>query len=222
MADKVQRIVQAADVGQIKAWLDRNEILLVDVRETSEYEAEHIAGALLLPLSSFDAEYFPTLPGKNIVLHCAVGKRSEAAGKMLLNEGHKDIVHMTGGMDAWKAAGYATEMQLLSPTEAAKAAEPVFLCPRPGEVLMEEYMKPSGISAPDLAQSIGVLEGTVNDLLTGDTSVGVELSLRLARYFSTAADFWVRLQLEHDLERARHKLGEQIKAQISPRFSAQT
>ncbi len=222
MTDKAPRTVQAADVGQIKAWLDRNEILLVDVRETSEYDAEHIAGALLLPLSSFDAEYFPTLPGKNIVLHCAVGKRSEAAGKMLLNEGHKDIVHMTGGMDAWKAAGYATEMQLLSPTEAEKAAEPVFLCPRPGDVLMEEYMKPSGISAPDLAQCIGVLEGRVNDLLTGETSVGVELSLRLARYFSTAADFWVRLQLEHDLERARHKLGEQIKAQISPRFSAQT
>jgi len=222
MTDKVQQTVQAADVAQIKGWLDRNEILLVDVRETSEYEAEHIAGALLLPLSSFDAEYFPTLPGKNIVLHCAVGKRSEAAGKMLLNEGHKDIVHMTGGMDAWKAAGYATEMQLLSPSEAKKAAEPVFLCPRPGEVLMEEYMKPLGISAPELAQNIGVLEGRVNDLLTGDTSVGVELSLRLARYFSTAADFWVRLQLEHDLERARHKLGEQIRAQISPRFSAQT
>jgi len=221
MADKVQQTVQAADVAQIKGWLDRNEILLVDVRETSEYEAEHIAGALLLPLSSFDAEYFPTLPGKNIVLHCAVGKRSEAAGKMLLNEGHKDIVHMTGGMDAWKAAGYATEMQLLSPAEAEKSAEPVFLCPRPGEVLMEEYMKPLGITAPELAQNIGVLEGRVSDLLTGDTSVGVELSLRLARYFSTAADFWVRLQLEHDLERARHKLGEQIRAQISPRFSAQ-
>jgi len=220
MTDKEPRIVQAADVKQIKDWLDRNEILLVDVRETSEYEVEHIAGALLLPLSSFDPEYFPTLPGKNIVLHCAVGKRSEAAGKMLLNEGHKDIVHMTGGMDAWKAAGYATEVQLLPPGEEAKTAEPAFLCPRPGDVLMEEYMKPLGIAAPELATSIGVLEGRVADLLSGDTSVGVELSLRLARYFSTAADFWVHLQLEHDLERARHKLGDQIRRDISPRISA--
>jgi len=220
MTDKAPRTVQAADVKQIKDWLDRNEILLVDVRETSEYEVEHIAGALLLPLSSFDPEYFPTLPGKNIVLHCAVGKRSEAAGKMLLNEGHKDIVHMTGGMDAWKAAGYATEVQLLPPGEAAKNAEPAFLCPRPGDVLMEEYMKPLGIAAPELATSIGVLEGRVADLLSGDTSVGVELSLRLARYFSTAADFWVHLQLEHDLERARHKLGDQIRRDISPRISA--
>jgi len=220
MTDKAPRTVQAADVKQIKDWLDRNEILLVDVRETSEYEVEHIAGALLLPLSSFDPEYFPTLPGKNIVLHCAVGKRSEAAGKMLLNEGHKDIVHMTGGMDAWKAAGYATEVQLLPPGEEAKNAEPAFLCPRPGDVLMEEYMKPLGIAAPELATSIGVLEGRVADLLSGDTSVGVELSLRLARYFSTAADFWVHLQLEHDLERARHKLGDQIRRDISPRISA--
>jgi addiction module HigA family antidote len=219
MTDK-KRTVQAADVKQIKDWLDRNEILLVDVRETSEYDLEHIPGALLLPLSSFDAEVFPTLPGKNIVLHCAVGKRSEAAGKMLLNEDHGHIVHMTGGMDAWKAAGYATEVQLLPPGEAAKASAPVFLCPPPGDVLSEEYMKPLGITAPDLARNIGVLEGRVNDLLAGDTVVGVELSLRLARYFSTAADFWVHLQLEHDLERARHKLGEQIRREISPLVSA--
>ncbi len=211
--------VQPADVRQIKDWLDRNEILLVDVRETSEYEAEHIAGALLLPLSSFDAEVFPTLPGKKLVLHCAVGKRSEAAGKMLLNEGHGAVLHMTGGMDAWKAAGFATEIQLLPPGKEEKTAEPVFLCPPPGAVLRDEYMTPLGIFAPELASCIGVLEGRVADLLTGETSVGVELSLRLARYFSTAGDFWVRLQLDHDLERARHKLGEQIRRDIRPRVS---
>ncbi len=211
--------VRPADVRQIKEWLDRNEILLVDVRETSEYDAEHIAGALLLPLSSFDAEMFPTLPGKRLVLHCAVGKRSEAAGKMLLNEGHSEVLHMTGGMDAWKAAGYATEIQLLPPGEEEKTAAPVFLCPAPGAVLRDEYMTPLGITAPELATRIGVLEGRVADLLAGETSVGVELSLRLARYFSTAGDFWVRLQLDHDLERARHKLGEQIRRDIRPRVS---
>ncbi len=219
MADTAMQVVQAADVRQIKDWLDRNEILLVDVRETSEYDAEHIAGALLLPLSSFDAEFFPTLPGKRIVLHCAVGRRSEAAGKMLLKEGHETIVHMSGGLVAWKAAGFATETQILPPGEAAKAAEPVFLCPPPGAVLLDEYMQPLGIAASDLAKSIGVLEGSVADLLAGETVVGVELSLRLARYFSTAGDFWVHLQLEHDLERARHKLGEQIRREIKPRVS---
>ena len=220
MSDETPPTVTAADVKQIKDWLDCNEILLVDVRETSEYEAEHIAGALLLPLSSFDAEFFPTLPGKKIVLHCAVGKRSEAAGKMLLNEGHAEIIHMTGGMDAWKAAGYATEIQLLPPGEAAKSEKPVFLCPAPGDVLQNEYMGPLGISPSQLAQRIGVLEGRIDDVLANKSSVGVELSLRLARYFSTAADFWVHLQLDHDLERARHSMGEQIRRDISPRTAS--
>ena len=216
MADKKQSAVTAADVKQIKNWLDRNEILLVDVRETSEYELEHIAGALLLPLSSFDAEFFPTLPGKTVVLHCAVGRRSEAAGKMLLKEGHASITHMTGGIEAWKAAGYATEYQLLAPGDEARA-EPVFLCPLPGKVLQDEYMTPLSISAPMLARAIGVLEGRIQDILAGKSTVGVEMSLRLARYFSTAADFWTHLQLDHDLEQARHSLGEQIRQEITPR-----
>ena len=211
--------VQPADAKQVKEWLDRNEILLVDVRETSEYEVEHIAGALLLPLSSFDPEVFPSLPGKKVVLHCAVGKRSEAAGKMLINEGHTDVIHMTGGLESWKAAGYATEVQLLPPDEAAPE-KPVFLCPSPGEVLRNEYLEPLGISPTELAQRIGVLQGRIDDVLAGKSSVGVELSLRLARYFSTAADFWVHLQLEHDLERARHSMGEQIRQQITPRTSS--
>jgi len=79
--------VKSVDVATVKSWLDRNEIVLVDVRETKEFEVEHIAGALLLPLSSFDPEVFPTLPGKRLVLHCAIGKRSEAAGAVLFHGG---------------------------------------------------------------------------------------------------------------------------------------
>ena len=187
------------------------------MRETSGFEKKHIAGALLLPLSSFDAEFFPTLPGKKVVLHCAVGKRSEAAGKMLLNEGHDGVIHMTGGLDAWKAAGFPTEMQILPPDEAK--TEPQFLCPQPGYVLNEEYMNPLKISVGELAKAIGILEGRLNDVLNGDSPIGVELSLRLARYFSTAADFWVHLQLEHDMERARYKVGEEIRKEITPRTS---
>lgn len=219
MTGKTPKIVQAETATTIKSWLDRNEILLVDVRETSEFEKEHIAGALLLPLSSFDAEYFPVLPGKKVVLHCAVGKRSEAAGKMLLNEGHEGVIHMTGGLDAWKAAGFATEMQILPPDTAKP--EPQFLCPPPGHVLQEEYLKPLSITKPELAKAIGILEGRLSDVLGGESPVGVELSLRLARYFSTAADFWVHLQLEHDMERARHKMGEEIRQGIIPRTSVE-
>ncbi len=219
MSDKSQTLVIPAEPGEINDWLEANEIVLVDVRETSEYEREHIAGALLAPLSSFDPDLFPTLPGKKIVIHCAVGKRSEAVGKMLLKEGHTDITHMTGGIDAWKAAGLPTEFQLDPPDE--KTPEPVFLCPPPGRILKSEYLDPLGISASQLAESIGVFEGRIAEVIAGKSDIGVELSLRLARYFSTAADFWVHLQVEHDLEQARHSLGEEIRRRIKPRTSAE-
>lgn len=215
MPDKVQEAVHPADPAQVSEWLDAGEILLVDVRETSEYEREHIAGALLLPLSSFDAEVFPDLAGRRVVLHCAVGKRSEAAGKMLINEGRRDIVHMTGGINAWKAAGLPTEIQIAPPDESAP--QPVYLCPPPGHVLKAEYLDPLGISPKDLAGRIGVLEGRLADVIAGKAAVGVELSLRLARYFSTADDFWIHLQIEHDMEQATHSMGAEIRALIAPR-----
>lgn len=207
--------VESADAKTVKEWYDRNEIVLVDVRETSEFEQEHIAGALLLPMSSFDAEIFPVIPGKKVVLHCAIGKRSEAAGKMLLSEGHPGAIHLTGGLDAWKAAGFPTEVQILPPNE--KTPEPVFICPPPGQILAKEYLAPLKISPADLASRIGISANSVDALLKGETSVGVELSLRLARYFSTAPDFWVHIQLDHDMEQARHKLGEEIRQKITPR-----
>ncbi len=209
--------VKSVDVATVKSWLDRNEIVLVDVRETKEFEVEHIAGALLLPLSSFDPEVFPTLPGKRLVLHCAIGKRSEAAGKMLINEGHENVVHMEGGLGAWKAEGFATEVQILPPDAAPDA--PVFLCPTPGQVLHAEFLTPLKISPAELALRLKLSDAVVGNLLAGDIPVDVELSLRLARFFSTAADFWVHLQLEHDMERARHAMGENIRQEIRPRAS---
>ncbi len=215
MLQKTPLDVTPASVETVKQWYDRNDILLVDVREVSEFEKEHIPGALLLPLSGFDPELFPVLEGKKVVLYCAIGKRSEAAGKMLLNEGHLDVVHMTGGLKAWKAAGY--EVEDLPPAPVDKAAEPAFLCPAPGDVLRDEYMAPLGIGAGELAGRISVGDAAVRGVLSGELPVSAELSLRLARFFSTAGDFWLRLQMEHDLERARHALGGTIRRDITPR-----
>jgi addiction module HigA family antidote len=215
MFDTATTTVQSADIHTIKRWVDANEILLVDVRETAEFDKEHIAGALLLPMSSFDAEIFPVLPGKKVVLYCAIGKRSEAAGKMLLNEGHPGAIHMTGGLSAWKAAGLPIEEQFL-PTGGQTPA-PVFLCPTPGAVLMQEYLQPLKITLPVLAQRTGLPPDMLKALIKGDQAMTVETSLRLARYFSTAPDFWMHLQLDHDMERARHRLGQEIRQQVTPR-----
>ena len=104
-----EEFIQAADVVQVKEWLDRKDILLVDVRETHEFEEEHISGAMLMPLSHFEPETFPSLPGVRVVVHCGIGKRSEAARKMLAKQGHLQVINMTGGLVAWKEAGFEVE-----------------------------------------------------------------------------------------------------------------
>ena len=220
MTDRKKPGVESVDAATVQGWLDRDEIVLVDVRETSEFDQEHIPGAMLLPMSKFDPEIFPTFRGKKVVLHCAVGKRSESAGKMLLSEGHTDAVHMEGGIVAWKAAGYATEVQMTPPGEA-ETEKFVPLCPPPGHVLKEEYLDPLKISQAELCEKIDVSNDAIRDLMNGSVAVSVELSLRLARYFSTAADFWIHLQVEHDLEAARHKIGERIRREIKPRTASQ-
>lgn len=215
LAAKPTLHVPAFAPREVRDMLDRNQILLVDMRETKEYEVEHIAGALLLPMSSLEPEFFPVLPGRQVVLHCAIGKRSEAVGRILIKAGLENIAHMEGGLLAWKEGGFATEAELLPPQEAAPGGVP--LCPPPGEILRDEYLRPLSISQRHLAQKIGVDGFVIEKLVAGRHAVDAELSLRLARYFCTGADFWVQLQLDHDMERARTLTGARIRQQIRPR-----
>ena len=216
MQAKKENVVMSVDAATVHDWIETGQALLVDVRETSEFDKEHIPGALLLPLSAFDPELFPTIQDKKVVLHCAVGKRSESAGKMLINEGYEGIIHMTGGIEEWKKAGFETEIPYHPPQES-KTPEPVFLCPPVGEVLQGEYLGPMQLTTNTLANSIGVSYEVVEGIIADTTPVTAELSLRLARYFSTAADFWLQLQSDHDLEQARYKVGTDIRANIVPR-----
>ena len=101
--------VQEVEARELKSWLDAGDALLVDVRETSEYEIERIAGAMLMPMSFFDADTFPVLPGKKLVLMCAIGKRSAAAAKQLLQAGFSEAINLKGGINTWKEAGLPTE-----------------------------------------------------------------------------------------------------------------
>ena len=103
--------VIAVTVEQVKTWFDDDDVLLVDVREASEYDQEHIPGARLMPLSVFDPVAFPVLTEKKVVIHCAVGRRSQTAGEELIKAGLRNVRHMTGGIVEWKERGYATEVQ---------------------------------------------------------------------------------------------------------------
>lgn len=96
--------VTNATPEQVHAWLRNGEILLVDVREANEYAFERIHGALLFPLSTFDASALPT-DGRKLVLQCGSGKRSLMAAHKLQAAGHLHLTHLAGGLQAWKAAG---------------------------------------------------------------------------------------------------------------------
>ena len=81
----------------------------------------------------------------------------------------------------------------------AKRLPPV----HPGEVLLEEYLKPLGISQNRLARDLGVPAQRINDIVRTNRAVTVDTALRLARYFHTTPQFWLNLQMHYDLEMAR-------------------
>ncbi len=95
------------DPEEVQALLDQGRILLVDVREPMEYAAERILGALLYPLSTFDAAHLPPEGERAVVFHCAAGGRSLTAARMRQAAGQAGA-HMTGGISEWKAQGLPT------------------------------------------------------------------------------------------------------------------
>jgi rhodanese-related sulfurtransferase len=105
MTDQVPEV----DAQIVNAWLTSGIAVLIDVRETSEYEYEHVPGALLHPLSFLDPITFPVIAEKKVVLMCQVGKRSMAAAKQLMKSGYPAPVNLEGGLNAWREAGLETE-----------------------------------------------------------------------------------------------------------------
>jgi len=97
--------IQTLDAKDVARLLKAGEILLVDVREASEFGAERIAGALLYPLSTFDASQLPPDGPRRLVFHCGSGKRSLTAAERRLAAGAHAAAHLGGGLLAWKAAG---------------------------------------------------------------------------------------------------------------------
>ena len=108
MESPTTKTMQDVEATTLKMWLERGEVLLIDVRESPEYAAEHIPEAQLLPLSTFDPARVPQETGKKVVLHCVMGMRSAQAGQKLLDAGFTTVYNFRGGVQAWKDAGYAT------------------------------------------------------------------------------------------------------------------
>lgn len=84
----------------------------------------------------------------------------------------------------------------------------------PGEVLLEDFMKPLGLSQYRLAKDIGVTPIRISQIVNSKRSVTVDTAMRLARYFGTSAGVWLRLQVRYDLEVAEQKLTEKINREV--------
>jgi rhodanese-related sulfurtransferase len=96
--------IPAEDPEAVRSALERGEVVLIDVREPSEYASQRIAGALLFPLSTFDPHKLP-VGGRPVILCCGSGKRSRAAFEMCRRVGASVRSHLAGGLGAWIGAG---------------------------------------------------------------------------------------------------------------------
>lgn len=84
----------------------------------------------------------------------------------------------------------------------------------PGEVLLEEFMKPLGLTQYRLAQDLGVPALRISQIVRGRRAVTADTALRLARYFGTSANVWMRLQARFDLETAEVALAERVAREV--------
>ena len=90
----------------------------------------------------------------------------------------------------------------------------------PGEILLEEFLKPLGMSMNKLATVLHVPANRITQIVEGRRSISGETALRLARYFGTSAEFWLGMQKDYDLQVARDEFEAKVEHQVQPREQA--
>jgi len=84
----------------------------------------------------------------------------------------------------------------------------------PGEILLEEFLKPMGISQYRLAKDIGVHPRRINEIVHGKRSISADTALRLSRYFGLSERFWLNLQARYDIEVERDRLAGRLENEV--------
>ncbi len=112
-----------------KEWLTKNEAILIDVREPSEFNAIHIEGAHLIPVGKISNDQLPAIANKKIIVHCKLGMRGKTACEKLL-EGNPDldIYNMEGGIVAWENAGFKVEKSGKEPISITRQVQIAIGC----------------------------------------------------------------------------------------------
>lgn len=83
-----------------------------------------------------------------------------------------------------------------------------------GEILLEEFLIPMGISQYRLSKDLNVPANRISKICSGKNGISADTALRLARYFGTSVEFWTGIQNHYDIERTRMKLGDRLEKEI--------
>jgi addiction module HigA family antidote len=98
-------------------------------------------------------------------------------------------------------------------------ADTVMAPVHPGEILLEEFLRPLGVSQYQLAKQIGVPARRISEIVHGQRRISADTALRLARFFGTSERFWINLQSRYDLELEKDRLGDTLE-EIRPLTAA--
>jgi addiction module HigA family antidote len=90
----------------------------------------------------------------------------------------------------------------------------------PGEVLYEDFIVPTGISIHRIAMDLRVPANRIAEIVKGERAISADTALRLARYLRTSPEFWLGLQSDYDLEKAKDELAARIAREVHPRKRA--
>jgi addiction module HigA family antidote len=85
----------------------------------------------------------------------------------------------------------------------------------PGEILLEEFLKPMNLSQNQIALALGVPPRRINEIIHGKRRITADTALRLARFFDMSPRFWLGLQMDYDLDVVEDKIGEKLSREIA-------
>ena len=88
--------------------------------------------------------------------------------------------------------------------------------PHPGDILRDEFLNEMNLTQYRLAKDTGIPHSRITAIIGGKRGITPDTALRLARYFGTSAEFWLGLQKEYDLRKARQEIGPQIEEEVHP------
>jgi addiction module HigA family antidote len=89
----------------------------------------------------------------------------------------------------------------------------------PGEILMEEFLRPLGISINELARALAVPPNRISAIVNGSRAITADTALRLGKYFGTSSETWLDLQSDYELRVAMRTVGKRIAARVRPRVA---